>query len=142
MLVVPRRITELYSLNMSLHPQHKMSGKRKRGFDEDQLHLVLEPPSVPVKKRRLGTHPCLYADHKNSVSGSVNGIRCWVCLDSGSDATWLPWSLAKGMGLITGHEPTKVHNVHLWDGKTEVDVVELKSVTVDLGGGVVVDTPA
>ena len=53
-----------------------------------------------------------------------------------------PIPLAKRMGLITGHEPTKVYTLSLWGGITKVDVVELKSVTVDLGGGVVVDTPA
>ena len=103
---------------------------------------MLEPPSVPFKKRRLGTHPCLHVDHDKCVVGSVNGITCRVLLDSGSGITDLPWNLAKQMGLITGHEPTKVHKIDLWDGETDVDVVELKSITIDLGGGVVMVTPA
>lgn len=53
-----------------------LRSKRKRKLEEDKatLQLVLQPPSVPAKKRRLGAHPRFHADDRNCVVGSVNGI--------------------------------------------------------------------
>lgn len=117
-------------------------GNRKRKLDQAALHLVLEPPSVAVKKPRLGTHPCLHVDTRNCVVGRVNGTPCSVQLDSGANITFLFWNMAKRLGLITGHEPTRVQEIDLWLGPKRLDVVELEGITIDLGGGVVVMTPA
>ena len=129
---------------MSSHSEHEVLGKRKRGLDEDEtaLQLVLEPSSMPVKKRRLGAHPCLHVDSRNCLQGSVNGNTCKVQLDSGANFTVLFWNTAKRLGVITGQEPTTVLEVDLWLGTKRLDVVDLQSVTIKLGDGVVVKTPA
>ena len=116
--------------------------KRKLNGDTAALGLVLESPSVPVKKPRLGSHPCLHVDDCNYVLGSVNGTTCRVQLDSGSSITVLFWNMAKRLGLITGQEPTITTEIDLWLGPKKLEVVELESVTIDLGSGVVVVTPA
>ena len=134
----------VYFVNMSSQSQQEMLSKGKRRLDEDKstLQLVLEPSSVPVKKRRLGAHPCLHVDHRNCLEGSLNGSSCKVQLDSGADFTVLWWTMAKRLGVITGHEPTTTMEVDLWLGRQTLDVVELDSVTITLGAGVVVNTPA
>ena len=50
--------------------------------------------------------------------------------------------MAKRLGLINGQEPTTVQEIDLWLGPKRLDVVQLKGITIDLGGGVVVVTPA
>ena len=54
------------------------SRKRKLSQDKAALHLVLEPPSVAVKRPRLEAHPCLHVDTRNCVAGTVNGRACSV----------------------------------------------------------------
>ena len=114
------------------------TGKRK----VEALELVLESPSVPVKKPRLGAHPRLLLDTRNCVVGSVNGTTCSVQLDSGSNVTFLFWSTAKRLGLITGNEASVTRHISLWIGVKELQVVELESITINLGSGVSVVTPA
>ena len=64
--------------NVSADSEHRVTMSRKRTLEEDKpaLHLVLEPPSVPAKKPRLGAHPCVHVDARNCVLGSVNGTTC------------------------------------------------------------------
>ena len=102
-------------------------GNRKRKLNEDKaaLHLVLEPPSVAMKKPRLEAHPCLHVDTRNCVAGSVNGTACSVQLDSGANITFLFWNMAKRLGLISGQEPTTVQEIDLWLGPKRLDVVQL-----------------
>ncbi|MPC63093.1 hypothetical protein E2C01_057187 [Portunus trituberculatus] len=58
--------------------QATMNRKRKLEKGKPVLHLVLEPPSVPVKKPHLGAHPRVHVDTRNCVLGSVNGNTCSV----------------------------------------------------------------
>uniref|UniRef100_A0A0P4VWB1 Peptidase A2 domain-containing protein n=1 Tax=Scylla olivacea TaxID=85551 RepID=A0A0P4VWB1_SCYOL len=128
---------------MSNYPTQAMQTK-KRKLEEGTpvLQLMLEPPSVPVKKPRLGAHPRLSVSAKNQLVVVVNGYECSALLDSGSNGTVVFWNMARRLGLITGHEPTAPMLIQLWDGLTDVEVLRLQSITVDLGSGVVVDTPA
>ena len=82
--------------------------KKRKGspFRGEALRLVLDPPSVPAKKRRLGNHVRLSVDDHNRVQGSVNGHPCNVQLDSGAQITFLFHTMAKRLGLISGTEPT------------------------------------
>uniref|UniRef100_A0A0P4WEL4 Peptidase A2 domain-containing protein n=1 Tax=Scylla olivacea TaxID=85551 RepID=A0A0P4WEL4_SCYOL len=130
--------------NMSAPSGHQVLRSKKRKLKEDAavLELVLDPPSVAVKKRRLHAHPCLSVSRDNYLVGIINGVRCNVQLDTGSTITVLFWSLAKMLGLITGRETTTPCETELWWGTTTLKVVELKSITIDLGSGVVVVTPA
>ncbi|MPC53373.1 hypothetical protein E2C01_047262 [Portunus trituberculatus] len=129
---------------MSRAFEHKVLPSRKRKLKEDVavLELVLDPPSVAVKKRRLRACPCLRVSCDNYLVGIINGVRCNVQLDTGSTITVLFWSLARMLGLITGRETTTPLKTELWSGTTTMQVVQLKSITIDLGGGVVVVTPA
>lgn len=129
---------------MSRTNKHQVLRSRKRKPNEDEavLELVLDPPSVAVKKRRPQAHPCLRVSRDNYLVGIINGVRCNVQLDTGSTITVLFWSLARMLGLITGREITKPLKTELWSGTTTLQVVELKSITIDLGDGVVVVTPA
>ncbi|XP_050725494.1 uncharacterized protein LOC127003139 [Eriocheir sinensis] len=128
---------------MAPPPVHRVSKKRPRSPDKGgTLRLVLEPPSVPARKRRLGSHPCLHVDDHNRVLGSVNGQECLVQLDSGSQVTVLFHTLAKRLGLITGTEPTEKQEIGLWIGSRMLDVIELKAVPLSLGGGVEMVVPA
>ena len=119
---------------------NNVSGSKKRKLEA--LELVLESPSVSAKKPCLGVHPCLHVDNRNCVVGSVNGTTCCVQLDSGANITFLFWNMAKRLGLITGQEATTTIQIDLWIGPKKLDVVELASVTIDLGSGVLVVTPA
>lgn len=118
--------------------------RRKRKLEEEPaaLELVLDPPSVAVKKRRLHAHPCLRVSRDNYLVGIINDVWCKVQLDTGSTITVLFWSFARTLGLITGRETTTPREAELWSGTTTLHVIELKSITIDLGGGVVVVTPA
>lgn len=120
--------------------QHK---KRKRELSPspDTLRLVLETSSVPVRKRRRCQHPRLQLDYSNRLLGSVNGHACPVQLDSGAQFSFIFWSTARRLGLITGTEATTKVNVNLWIGVRTLNVVHLHSVTIDLGSGVQVVTP-
>lgn len=66
--------------NMCADSEHQATMNMKEELEEGKkaLHLVLEPPSVPVKKPRQGAHPCLHVDTRNCVLGSVNGNTCSV----------------------------------------------------------------
>ncbi|MPC63092.1 hypothetical protein E2C01_057186 [Portunus trituberculatus] len=50
--------------------------------------------------------------------------------------------MAKKLRLITGQEVTTTQEIDLWLGPKKLEVVQLESVTIELGGGVVVVTPA
>ena len=50
--------------------------------------------------------------------------------------------MAKRLRLITGQEATTTQAVDLWIGHMNLEVVHLESVTIKLGDGVVVVTPA
>lgn len=91
---------------------------------------------------RLGDHSRLHVDDHNRVMGSVNGHPCHVQLDSGAYFTFMFWSMAKRLSLINGTEATTKEEINLWIGPHVLDVVQLDSVKIDLGGGVVVITPA
>ena len=108
---------------MSSDSDHKVQNrKRKVTEDKASLQLVLEPPSVPAKKPRLGaSYPCLHPDNRNCVNGRVNGKTCRVVLDSGSTMTYLYWNEAKRLGLITGQETTIRRTVNLWLGRFTLD---------------------
>ena len=89
---------------------------RKRKIDDDMgsLELVLQPPSVAVKRPRLAsTSPCLYVDQFNGVSGTVNGTKTYVVLDSGATFPVIYYNEAMRLGLITGREPTTPRQVAL-----------------------------
>ena len=67
---------------------------------------MLEPPSVPSKKRRLTKHNSLKVDDHNRVRGSVNGHECLVQLDTGAQMSVIFHTMARRLGLIRGTEPT------------------------------------
>lgn len=116
--------------------------KRGRGRG-GALRLVVEPPALPVRGRRPGQqHPRLSVDAHNRVVGLVNGRACLVQLDSGSEVTVVFWSLARRLGLVSGGERLERQVVVLWAGRRALRVVQLDSVTIELGGGVRVVTPA
>ena len=50
--------------------------------------------------------------------------------------------MAKRLGLMSGQEATTEQEIDLWLGPKRLDVVQLEGITIDLGGGVVVVTPA
>lgn len=105
------------------------------------LRLVVEPLATPVRRRRLGRHVCLDVGRRNRVFGSVNGRRCTVQLDSGSNTSFVFFSLAKVLRLLTGTERTETQVYHLWVGTLQVEVILLDEVLVILEGQVAVSTP-
>lgn len=115
--------------------------RARRKQPSDTLRLVLEPLATPVRRRRLGQHVCLDVGRRNRVFGSVNGRRCTVQLDSGSGTSFLFFSLAKVLRLLTGKERTETQVYHLWIGTLEVEVILLDEVLVILEGQVEVRTP-
>lgn len=115
--------------------RRRTSGKGRR------LRLVLEPSATRVKRRRLSQYVCLKVGRRNMVSGSLNGCRFPVLLDSGASASFIHFSLAEELGLITGHECTKTKRLNLWLGRQEVEVISLVEVAITLGGRVEVRTP-
>ncbi|XP_050696856.1 uncharacterized protein LOC126985720 isoform X2 [Eriocheir sinensis] len=120
-----------------------MPGAAKKRGRGAALRLVLEPPAVPVRRRRPGRqHPRLSADANNRVQGRVNGRACLVQLDSGAEVTVVFWSAALRLGLVRGGERAVRQEVVLWTGRQALRVVQLDSVTIELGGGVQVVTPA
>lgn len=118
-------------------------GAKAKEWRGAALRLVLQPPAVPVRRRRRrGPHPRLTVDEQNRVRGSVNGRACLVQLDSGAEVTVVFWSTARRLGLVRGGERGAWQDVVLWTGRQALQVVQLDSVTIQLGGGVRVVTPA
>lgn len=77
---------------------------------------------------------------KSDLSGTVNGKRCTVTVDSGSTDSFI-FSLAKKLGLLSGKERSETVTVYLWYAKKTVRLRLLDDVTIILEGKVTVRTP-
>lgn len=124
----------------------KTSNKRMRTLEADEeetLRLLVEPKANLVKRRRFSTFKFKRLDVKagQQVQGYVLGQPCLVVLSSGSNSTWMPFSLAERLGLMTDNEVKVTLTCNLYIPTREVQAIRLQEVVITLEGGVEVRTP-
>lgn len=71
----------------------------------------------------------------------MNGHCFSVLLDFGANSSFINFTLAEDLGLITGHECNKTMHLTLWLGRQELQVIPLNRVAITLWELVEVCTP-
>lgn len=121
-----------------------INNKRKREWEEDisffehELHAYYS--AWKAKKPKLSKYLRLNVSERSRVLGVVNGRSCTVHLDSGASHSFIFYSQAKALGLLTGNEKVVPTSVSQWEKKRVLELIQLRDVSVFLEGGVEVIT--